>query len=160
MYEIKFRGLPIRNVKDADKILYKKDKFVYGNLIVDDNRQWIVSGIADVGCEYINLEFWCPVRPETVGQYTGFNDSDGQGIYTGDILLQILTIDGESLNCRRFVAIEDGCFVAKNTQGLWPETELLHNAVDRRIGNTVIVVGNIHQNLELLDILPFKIRGC
>ena len=76
------------------------------------------------GCSY-------PVDEETVGQYTGLNDKHGKRIFEGDIL---------SLRTGRthVVRFEDGAFVLENT------------AIPMRFAIKFEVIGNIHDNPELL----------
>ena len=47
---------------------------------------WIVGQVVDVGEEYIALEYWIPVIPETVGEYTGIKDKNGVRVFVGDVV--------------------------------------------------------------------------
>lgn len=83
------------------------------------------------------------VAPETVGQYTGLKDKNGKQIFEGDILLwkYLSSSTGENM----LVDYEEKFaeFVVKfkgREHGIWNE-----------FCKTVEVIGNIHDNPELLQ---------
>lgn len=140
MRDIKFRGKRIDN-----------GEWVYGSLIGSDV---IVGDIIDFTEEYFNCEYWWRVKPETVGQYTGLKDNNSKEIYEGDIVRY--TFD----NPDSVLATENGLKV-RTDKIFWQEwrasfaigCELTNNDLFRyvRNGNRVEVIGNIHDNPELLD---------
>mgnify|MGYP003769931723 FL=1 len=132
-----FRGKPVKPI-DSDALPeyadYVKDGWVYGYLIGNDV---IVGEIVDFGDDYFNTEFWCRVRPETVGQFTGLIGMDGKEIYGGDIL----------------ICSDNKFHVVKFEKGLYDAKSIMDSAMDNILSfeyKESIVFGNIHDNPELL----------
>lgn len=122
MREIKFRG-------------YNGEKWLFGNLDIDyKTKQAAIS----------DDRWWRhPVRFETVGQFTGLKDSSGKEIYEGDIL---------SLREGSDEMIKVIDFYAAIT-----ELDLSEMMNLRRLGyyferGEVRVIGNVHDNPELLEV--------
>lgn len=131
--EIKFRG----------KIdCTEEEGWVYGNLI-NGKIPYIVGEVIDSFHEGVNLEYWYPVNKNTIGQYTGFKDKNEKEMYEGDIV-NLASEKTEPfmrnipLVVRRYV---DGQFVLVDRLG----------CRDFLITNIVEVIGNIHDNPELLE---------
>ena len=109
-----------------------KGEWVYGDLfkVFDDG-----SFIHDGKCHSVK------VIPETIGQYTGLTDKNGTKIFEGDIVH--ISERGKSVN---------GKIIFENAYcGGWlvaDETEKSKCSLAMR--NDVEVIGNIHDNPELL----------
>lgn len=113
-----------------------------------DNGEWVEghfyithSGEYEIGCynRELNIERWTHVvEPTTVGQYTGLQDKNGKRIFEGDIVA-----DGNEI----FVCFWDGCnveFGVKNKDLSFGIAYLPITEYE--------VIGNIHDNPELLEV--------
>ncbi len=139
MREIKFRG---QSQHDGE--------WVYGNLV---GTNLIAGGIKikyplEIWNDIRELDKWEEVDPETVGQYTGKNDTSDnkKEIYEGDIVdYEDQDIFGASLKTiRGVIKFSEGGWIIddeKNQQSafLWSETAEVRK------------LGNIYDNPELLE---------
>ena len=153
MREILFRGKRIDN-----------GEWVEGYLYITHNGEHEIS----VYNKEVNIERWThEVDPSTVGQYTGLNDKNGNGIWEGDIvdlfgmkgkvvqefgafgIAFMKTIDYDLLETKMpFNNSANFCF-NDNFISLW---EIFWNY--EQGDNTlygVEVIGNAHDNPELLE---------
>lgn len=118
----------------------KNGQWVYGSLVVSENTDPAIY--YEVGKGVVKQLDWCYVNPDTIGQYTGLKDKNGDKIFEGDILT--------GRNCRFVVKYNErqAEFVAVNST--------LHNGFglpmsQRWINETKkIICGNIHDNTELI----------
>jgi len=118
-----------------------------------DNGEWIEgllmafsprTAVAQIGtftefAHYVRCDRSLGVDPSTVGQYTGLKDNNGQKIFEGDVV-DILTENDEI----GVVAYEDGGFLV-NADGFCVDFHFNIN------GRDLEVIGNIHDNPELLE---------
>lgn len=153
MREILFRGKRINNSEWVYGFLYETEKSSSYNAesyILEKERLTInykcVEGITT------HIPF-VQVTPDTVGQFTGVTDKNGKKIFEGDICtINFLTISGK-VNRRENYKCEfyEGkfCFVSDNGKfRCWySEKEYIYEGACR---NNIEVVGNIHDNPELL----------
>lgn len=138
MREIKFRG---RSSKD------KKTWFTGSLVYLTDIDEAFIDhydGLRRVIERY-------PVDPTTVGQFTGLLDEDRREIYEGDIL----NIDGEFI---AEVVYCDGAYELYTKQGtLGKLSDIAYEyslAILDGVIETFSVIGNIHDNPELLERKP------
>lgn len=131
----KFRG---RSTVEDDK-----GKWVYGHLLIDDNRALIINGIIEANDEYVSLEEWCDIDMKTIGQSTGLKDKNGTEIFEGDALKnndypnQTFICKHSRLQASFQVESLNGLL----TLSLWKDEE-----------RDWQVLGNIYENPELLDV--------
>lgn len=130
----KFRG---RSTVEDDK-----GKWVYGHLLIDDNRALIINGIIEANDEYVSLEEWCDIDMKTIGQSTGLKDKNGTEIFEGDALKnndypnQTFICKHSRLQASFQVESLNGLL----TLSLWKDKE-----------RDWQVLGNIYENPELVE---------
>ena len=119
--KIKFRGR-----------ITKSTEWVYGSLIVyPDGEYNILSQRKENSSK---MDDWC-VDKQTVGQFTGLYDKNGQEVYEGDIVRYFK----DELGIVKFVA---GSFIIDGNTCYESFLEL---------GGKIAIVGNIYENPDLLE---------
>ncbi len=132
MREIVFRAKSVSN-----------NEWFYGSLVSYDSINiYILKAIIAVDSCFCSIA----VKPETVGQYTGMMDKNSTKIFEGDII----KCWSEGVSAKGVVEQrKDGLWIMypawqKNIMwGLYPD-ETSHTSVE--------IIGNIHDNPELLNI--------
>lgn len=123
MREIKFRGKRIDNGEWVYGYYNQTYTYEQGNRVCIFNHN---VGFVDV-------------LPETVGQFIGLHDKYGKEIYEGDIVRFDNHLQGLSK-----VLYESGQYTV--------ESKNYSTALTYRIAIRTIIVGNIHDNPEMLNI--------
>lgn len=123
-----------------------------------DNGEWVEGGFSQYDCpdpfgaavempsiikygEPCSL-FWFEVDPETVGQYTGLKDKNGKKIFEGDIVNAERTYNKE--NYTGSIVFWNGCFAVQDAK--------TRNVPAVDLFDVFEVIGNIHDNQELLEV--------
>ena len=132
MRNIKFRA------KAKGSPLVQDGTFVYGSLVLDCKGKPIIDIQGYVDGSGVHYEH--PVDADTVGQFTGLLDKNGNEIYEGDILQYT---DEKGKNYRREVVYNDGAFCQKIKFELF--TPLRNHDLQ-----SWEIIGNIHDNHQLM----------
>jgi uncharacterized phage protein (TIGR01671 family) len=144
MREIKFRG----------KTAYGGSEWRYGNLTGAPTHPYIQE-VNEVSKDWYNFPR-IEVVPDTIGQFTGLQDSKGNDIYEGDILcikqheLDILRGAFRETEIICVVEFRNGAFipVMKNGKGYcWSNF-----IYDKMPTADYTVIGNIHDNQEMMEV--------
>lgn len=113
------------------------DEWKYGYLTIEPQGLAIKEPY-ECGASHI----WC-IDTETVGQYTGLKDKNGNKIFEGDILE---FIDGDNeVSYYEVVYSEANCRWIIKQDGACPDD------LDAFVTKYITVAGNIHDNPELLE---------
>lgn len=125
---IKFRGKDINT-----------GEWLYGNLIQRIGRYpGIMFSYEQNGKIHYSEQ---PVDPDTVGQFTGLYDRNGEEIYEGDIIIQ----QGYSGKRRMLVQFEQGAFITGKHGGSSTITRPM--LIQKRCE----MIGNVTDDPELLE---------
>ena len=118
-------------------------RWVYGSLVVSENISPAIyynvsKGVADV------LD-WCYVKPDTIGQYTGLTDKEGNKIFEGDVLYQGAKMLGVVCISARY-----GISIQKKSSTWSLINFVLDSDFDAGVLSDIEVRGNIYDNSELM----------
>ena len=130
MREILFRGKHTKTGKWAYGLLWHHTEVSASSLIYSDE---------------LDTKVW--VHSETVGQCTGLTDKNGKKIFEGDIVKSDDVAHNDEVQVRGEifqVSMQKGCWVIVANDTAWDF--LCSNA------KTCEVIGNIHDNPELLEV--------
>ena len=121
-----------------------------------DNGEWVEGDLLHGYCKGNNEpciaseEKQCTfeVIPETIGQYTGLTDKQGKKIFEGDIL----NVHDALIRCDEKYHEFVGCISFGNASyRIDGDDRMTHY---RWLDYEVEVIGNIHDNPELLEVQP------
>lgn len=134
MREILFRGKRVDNGEWVEgQLLFFKSNSGKNFALIAESCEW------DNASEWFNLCKRSRIIPETVGQFTGLTDKNGNKIFEDDIL----TIEGVNI----YGAIK----YREDKSAFFVETENGEDYFGENWDTDVVVIGNIHDNKELLE---------
>lgn len=156
MREILFRG------KKPRPSVFDQTDWVYGSLIDSGNHEQVMiypwfNGASTMSVAQLVYTRMEAVEAETIGQYTGLVDMNGTKIFEGDVFQLEDDIIG-------VVDFNHGCFFLTEygLRGVWTESGYDEcgggwGVIDREpmhfwYINKLEVIGNIHDNPELLEV--------
>ena len=119
--KIKFRG-----IREEYNPAWHQSIFRFGNLLNNNS-------IGEVGYDLSHYEY-AKVKPETIGQFTGLTDKNGNEIYEGDLVQH----DAWNYPFEVIFNDEKARFVCKLQTGLTQYIDY----------ERLVVVGNIHETVS------------
>ena len=152
---VRVKGLKER-IQEAEKErqmrnyrgLTKEGKWVYGWLVISSSIYYIFT---DDNWDYYDEEEMqraiygaIEVIPETVGQQTGLKDKNGTEIYEEDLVQEYFSSLKHKGRIQQVVWIQENCCFGLKPSNPYDYTPLQYS--DNRE-----VIGNIHQNPELME---------
>jgi uncharacterized phage protein (TIGR01671 family) len=120
-------------------------EWIYGSLLAESENTFpIIARDYDNDEDWIGINEWSTVIPETVGQYTGLTDKNGKKIFEGDI---VKTNKFNEPNKKYIIkyALQFGAFIGEDKYHMYFTT--FDGDSDQ-----FEVIGNIHDNPELLEV--------
>ena len=137
MREILFRGKRVDN-GEWIKGFYIEANHHWHNKGV--HKEWIVKNVIQNG-GWCNVGSKYAVIPETVGQYTGLTDKNGTKIFEGDIVKDEYILGKVVYNTKQEDFDGAASFMIDDVDD---------GLQSYRFWNSVEVIGNIHDNPELI----------
>ena len=144
-----------REIKFRAKDLNEKE-WVYGYYVKrPDYSVMIYADVCRKGHPVIVTD---PIDSKTVGQFTGLTDTNGKEIYDGDIIREYEDDNTRYGSWERFYVVEYGAYsCGAHTYYQWNCWEIKdgkksksHATLSRHSTYNKVVIGNIHDNPELL----------
>jgi len=129
MRTIKFRAIP-----------HDYNEFIYGGYVRNQGTSYIYTTMYEK-TTHINILTSISVHKDTVGQFTGLKDKNGKEIYEGDIVCG--DIFDEKFKMAE-VVFDVGCFSVSVKEDWCP-------ALYDVTADTTVIIGNIHEDPELLE---------
>ena len=135
MRDIKFRGIDNNNRWRFGFLVYSPFDTAFNIIEVGEIPPTYSDPCGDVFSE------GAVVNPDTVGQFTGLKDKNGKEIYEGDIVCG--DIFDEKFKMAE-VVFDVGCFSVSVKEDWCP-------ALYDVTADTTVIIGNIHEDPELLE---------
>lgn len=139
MREILFRGRRVNNGKWVEGYYAKAKDYI------SEKEFHVIFHVDLTLFPHSEFSSYEEIIPETIGQYIGLRDKNGQRIFEGDIV----DCWSEGVNAKGTVQQrKDGLWIIYPA---WQKTITWGLCPDEYCNTTVEVVGNIHDNPELME---------
>jgi uncharacterized phage protein (TIGR01671 family) len=136
------------------KSVFDQTDWVYGSLIDSGNHEQVaiypwIDGASTMSVRQLVYARMEGVKPETVGQFTGLPDKNGKRIFEGDICRVVRN----GVPLRGVVEFFRGAFGLRYDTGEFNSFVYLNRLEPTgSVFSTIEVIGNIHDNPELLEV--------
>jgi len=127
----------MRDILFRGKCLTEK-AWIYGDLLrVKKDKPAIITE------DYGEMRLW-HAKPETVGQYSGLKDKNGEMMFEGDIVTGLFVF---GMSVKGVIGFEGGAFGVR-----WSRGNAIHFTPFTSTTNiTWEVIGNVHDNPEVME---------
>lgn len=147
-------GLYRGKLKDNDEWVYWN---IYGELTADNGKRkkYTITKGAKTRCYYYIYQLKQAIISESIGEYTGLTDKNGNKIWEGDIVKTHYANTKKS-DFVETVVFHNGQFCAFHSNNNCKQWAMLydgveHLAIDKSVYmDSVEVIGNFHDNPEIL----------
>lgn len=143
MREILFRAKANSEIRDGE--------WVYGSLLAESENTFpIIARSYDNDEDWLGIDLWDTVEPQTVGQYIGVEDKNGKKVFEGDVLRYT-----PRPKCTIYYKVIWNQEWSRFALMQWSthKYHLYEWAQHETIKYCCEVIGNIHDNPDLLELL-------
>jgi uncharacterized phage protein (TIGR01671 family) len=139
----------MRNIIFRGKRINRNGEWGYGDLRRYGGNTWVFPHDKDAACDADMVD------PKTVGEFTGFHDKSGRGIFEGDIIAYDYRHYYGTKRLTGQVIWRPGGFIITVYLDAVISTPLGFLYDDDIKENTIEIVGNIHDMPDYKDVMKY-----